>query len=153
MLLMGGGTLLYENERNDTISTILIFLLLLGIYGLISINETNKIHYIFTSLVFITIICFMIRHLTIVGTNEFTGENLESHTQAILSFSVIPFRKIWSLPPLFVPLILSFLLELMGLIYIIINIHGNIFFAEIFYILNFAFFYLYLHFLSFHSPE
>jgi hypothetical protein len=115
MLLMGIGALLYENERNDNISMILISLLLIGIYGLITINETNDIHYIFTGLVFISILCFMIRHLTILG-----------------------------FPSL---LILSLSLELVALIYIVFNIKENIFFAEVFYILNFAFFYLYLHFL------
>jgi len=40
----------------------------------------------------------------------------------------------------------SFLFEVFALGYIIANIDKNIFFGETFYILNFAFFYVYLHF-------
>ena len=123
MLLMGIGALLYENERNDKISTILIFLLLIGIYGLISINEANKIHYIFTFLVFITIILFMIRHLFM------------NRSDKLMIGSVLVSRNFPNLL-----LFSSFLLEVMVLIFIIININKNIFFGEILYILNFAFF-------------
>ena len=115
MLLMGGGTLLYEIERDDTISIFLILLLLIGIYGLICINENNIIHYIFAFSVFITILLFMIRHCYNTNCN-------------LLLTS-------------------SFLLEVLALIFIIANIEKNIFFGEILYILNFAFFYLYLHFI------
>ena len=34
------------------------------------------------------------------------------------------------------------------LVYIIINVNVNIFYGEIIYILNFAFFYIYLHFIQ-----
>ena len=39
-----------------------ICVLLIGIYGLIYVNETHIIHYYFAFLVFIAILFFMIRH-------------------------------------------------------------------------------------------
>jgi hypothetical protein len=47
MVLMGIGTLLYEFERNDIHSQVLICLLLIGIYGLIFVNETHTVHFLF----------------------------------------------------------------------------------------------------------
>ncbi len=47
----------------------------------------------------------------------------------------------------------SIFLEFFTLIYILINIKGNIFYSEVIYILNFAFYYLYLHFTPFHEEE
>jgi hypothetical protein len=116
MFLMGIGTLLYEIERNDIYSQIIIYILLIGIYGLIYINEKNKIHYYFAGIVFIAILFFMIRHCYLTNYN------------VILMSSVF--------------------LEFFTLIYILINIKGNIFYSEVIYILNFAFYYLYLHFYS-----
>ena len=58
MFLMGIGTLLYELERNDNYSQIIICVLLIGIYGLIYVNETYTIHYYFAFLVFISILFF-----------------------------------------------------------------------------------------------
>jgi hypothetical protein len=116
MFLMGIGTLLYEYERNDWITQIIICILLIGLYGLIYKNETHKIHYFFAFLVFIAILFFMIRHCYLTNCHS--------------------------------ALILSLYLEIFTLLVIIINIYKNenIFYSEIFYILNFAFFYLYLHF-------
>ena len=45
MIFMGIGTMLYELERNDMISVILLSIMLLGIFGLIIINESNLIHF------------------------------------------------------------------------------------------------------------
>lgn len=115
MFLMGIGTLLYELERNDKYSQIIIYVLLIGIYGLIYVNEMHIIHYYFASLVFIAILLFMIRHCYLTNCN--------------------------------VVLITSLFLEIITLFYILININ-NIFFGEIIYILNFAFYYLYLHFIQ-----
>ena len=113
---MGSATLLYEYERNDRITQIIICILLIGLYGLIYINETHKIHYFFAFLVFIAILVFMIRHCYL------------TNCQSIL--------------------ILSLYFEIVALLIIVIDINknNNIFYSEIFYILNFAFFYLYLHF-------
>lgn len=115
MFLMGIGTLMYELERNDKYSQIIIYVLLIGIYGLIYVNEMHIIHYYFASLVFIAILLFMIRHCYLTNCN--------------------------------VVLITSLFLEIITLFYILININ-NIFFGEIIYILNFAFYYLYLHFIQ-----
>ena len=116
MFLMGIGTLLYEYERNDRITQIIICILLIGLYGLIYINETHKIHYFFAFLVFIGILGFMIRHCYLTKCHSI--------------------------------LLLSLYLEIVALLIIVIDINKNenIFYSEIFYILNFAFFYLYLHF-------
>jgi hypothetical protein len=115
MFLMGSATLLYEYERNDLVSQIIIFILLIGLYGLIYINETHKIHYFFAFLVFIGILGFMIRHCYLTKCHS---------------------------------ILLSLYLEIVALLIIVIDINKNenIFYSEIFYILNFAFFYLYLHF-------
>ena len=113
MVLMGIVTLLYEIERNDVLSIILVTLLLLCIYGLLIYNETTMIHYIFAGCVVITILSFMIRHVYLTNYNK----------------------------TLFFSLLLCFTL----LLSIIININGNIFYSEVLYILNFAFYYLYLH--------
>ena len=66
MFLMGSATLLYEYERNDLVSQIIICILLIGLYGLIYINETHKIHYFFAFLVFIILIVFSFSFSNIV---------------------------------------------------------------------------------------
>jgi len=116
MFLMGVGTLLYELERNDKYSQIIICLLLIGIYGLIYINETHIIHYVFAFVVFIAILFFMIRHCYLTTCN--------------------------------IILMSSLYLQILTLFFIVININDNIIYGEIIYILNFAFFYLYLHFIQ-----
>ena len=92
---------------------ILICLLLIGIYGLICVNETNMIHYLFTFIVFTSILCFMIRYYFLTNCN--------------------------------IILLTSLILQILMLLCIITN--ENIFYSEIIYILNFAFYYLYLHFI------
>lgn len=116
MVLMGIGTLLYELERNDKYSQIIIDLLLIATYGLIYINETHVIHYYFAFVVFIAMLFFMIRHCYLTNYN--------------------------------IILISSFFLGIITLLIITININNNIFCAKIIYILNFAFYYLYLHFIK-----
>jgi hypothetical protein len=115
MFLMGILTVLYEIERNDIYTQIIIFVLLIGIYGLIYINEKHIIHYLFAFIVFIAILFFMIRQCYLTKYN--------------------------------IILLLSLFLEIFILFIIIKNINKNIFHSEIIYILNFAFFYLYLHFI------
>ena len=116
MFLMGIGTLLYELERNDKYSQMIICVLLIGIYGLIYVNETHIIHYYFAFLVFIAILFFMMRHCYLTNYNAM--------------------------------LMTSLCLEFFTLFYILININDNIFYGEIIYILYFAFYYLYLHFIQ-----
>jgi len=116
MFLMGIGTMLYELERNDMCSRIFMFLLLIGIYGVIYVNETNTIHYYFAFAVFISILFFMVRQCYLTNCDTI--------------------------------LLSSLYLEILTLFFIIKNINENIFYGEIIYILNFAFYYLYLHFIE-----
>jgi hypothetical protein len=115
MFLMGIGTLLYEMKRNDTYSTLFIGILLIGIYGLLFMNESHTIHYFFAFLVFLSILLFMIRHCYVTGCDM------------ILSSSLV--------------------VAMITLLCIIVQMNKNIFYGEIIYLLNFAFFYLYLHFI------
>jgi hypothetical protein len=115
MGLMGVGTLLYEIERNDIFSIISICILLISIYGLILFNESNKLHYFFATLVFVVILCFMIRHCYLTNCNKI--------------------------------LLSSLFLSVILLVIIITNFDNNIFYSEVMYILNFAFYYLFLHFI------
>jgi hypothetical protein len=55
-------TILYEIERKDNISLLIIIFLLIGIYGVIFIKEENNIHFVFAGIVFLAIISFMIKH-------------------------------------------------------------------------------------------
>jgi hypothetical protein len=115
MFLMGTLTILYELERGDLYSLIIILILLAGLLGLIFFDETYKIHYFFASQVFFAIMIFMIYHL--INSN----------------YNII--------------LLISLSLEIIVLFMILKNLKENIFTYEVFYILNFAFYYLYLHIL------
>lgn len=66
MLSMGFFTILYEYDRKDKdlASFMAILLLLIGIYGVILIEETHQIHYVFASTAFISIIVFMFRNMS-----------------------------------------------------------------------------------------
>ena len=61
MISMGIFTICYEINRKDTYSLIWIICVLVGIYGVIFINENNNIHY-FAFLVFFGILGFMRHH-------------------------------------------------------------------------------------------
>jgi hypothetical protein len=63
MLFMGGFTLLYERERKDNISFLAMIFLLVGIYGVITIEETKRIHYVYAAIAFISILVFMFRNI------------------------------------------------------------------------------------------
>ena len=62
MIIMGIFTILYELNRGCKLSLCFILVILVGIYGVILVKENENIHYVFASLVFIGIICFMGRH-------------------------------------------------------------------------------------------
>lgn len=113
MFLMGIMVILYEFERNDLYSQILISILLIGLYSLIYINETYTIHYFFAFIVFLAILIFMFRHCYLTNYD------------VLLSLS----------------LLLALILLLLTLI-----VENRFFIYQLMYILNFAFFYLYLHF-------
>ena len=118
MIVMGVFTLLYEMERNDFLSLIFITLILIGIYGVICVNENKKLHYIFAGMVFFSIIGFMINHCKLTNCNV---------------------------------LYLLLYIQIILLITTIINIKGNIFYSEVFFIINFAIYYLYLHYIDYHK--
>lgn len=62
MAVMGWFTLWYEYERGDLISFGYITLLLVGIYGLLWMDESHMIHYLFATCVFASILGFMYHH-------------------------------------------------------------------------------------------
>jgi hypothetical protein len=62
MLIMGWFTLWYEWERNDNVSFMYIAILLVGIYGLLWMDESHAIHYLFATCVFISMLGFMYHH-------------------------------------------------------------------------------------------
>ena len=61
-IFLGVITLWYEYGRNDTTSFLSIVVLLLGIYGSITIDEGLKIHYLFAVFAFLGILTFMGRN-------------------------------------------------------------------------------------------
>ena len=64
MLSMGFFTIMYESGRKCWVSFMAILLLLIGIYGVILIEENEPIHYVFASTVFLSILVFMFRNMT-----------------------------------------------------------------------------------------
>ena len=69
MIIMGFFAILYEIKRNDYISLLIIILLLIGIYGTININEKNNYHYVFATILFLSIFIFMIYHYYITKSS------------------------------------------------------------------------------------
>ena len=135
IIVMTTFTILYElnirSNNPDNLSLYSIIGLLLGIGGVIFIDENKKLHYFFAGLVFISIIGFMINNC---------------------------FRKHCDF------LNLSLYIQFLLFIILILSIKNtpkddkddkddtlkilNVFFwAEIFLIINFAIFYIYLHFI------
>ena len=115
MGIMGLITIIYELERKDNITLLLILSLLIGIYGVIKTEESCKIHYIFAGIVFLSIFAFMARNC-------------------------------WKNGCFFLYFLLF--LQLLMIISTIININNDIFYQEVIFIVNFAFFYLYLHYIG-----
>ena len=62
MILMGICTILYETHRQDPISMTIIIGLLLGIYGVICVEECDNLHTYSAIIVFASILCFMYYH-------------------------------------------------------------------------------------------
>ena len=76
--------MLYEVERNDTYSQIIVGVLLLGIYGLIYVNETHRVHFYFAFVVFIAILAFMTRHCYLTRRNALLMSSLCLETLTLL---------------------------------------------------------------------
>lgn len=112
MIIMGVFTVLYELNRGCNLSLCFIVVILVGIYGVILVKENDNIHYLFATMVFIGILCFM-------GKNtKCDFLRLLLYFQAVLSiFLLVCFKR---------------------------NI--EIFLFEVLLIVNFALFYLFLHF-------
>ena len=136
MSLMTIFTLLYEYHRdyyatdavvcNKHISILSITVILIGIFGVITVPETNELaHYTFAAAVFFSIIAFMVVHC-----NECK--------------SSLQFAEYYS------NLRIILYIQLLFLIITIIGILTNapIFYIEVLFIVNFAVFYLYLHYIT-----
>jgi len=72
-IFLGIITLWYEYERNDMASFLSIGVLLLGIYGSITIDEGLKIHYLFAVFAFLGILTFMCRNAYLHFDSSFLG--------------------------------------------------------------------------------
>jgi hypothetical protein len=94
-----------------------IIVLLIGIFGVIFIPEDNKVHYVFGGAVFFAMLGFMVGH-TIAATS------------AAATLRIVLYAQI-----------LFMILTVIGLFQ-----GAPIFIAEALFILNFAVFYVYLHF-------
>ncbi len=119
MLLMACFTILYEYQRcmnSQWWSFVAIIVLLIGIFGVIFIPEDNPFHYVFGGAVFFAMLAFMVGHTAAAAAAE---------TLRIVLYAQILFM----------------ILTVIGLF------QGSpIFIAEALFILNFAVFYVYLHF-------
>ena len=115
MGIMGLLTIIYELERKDNVTFLLIISLLVGIYGVMRTEESGKIHYIYAGIVFLSIFVFMARNC-------------------------------WQNGCFFLYFLLF--IQFLMLISTIININNDIFYQEVLFLLNFAIFYLYLHYIG-----
>lgn len=150
MSLMTIFTLLYEHHRdyyatdataaldtdattatdavvcNKHISILSIVVILIGIFGVITVPETNElVHYTFAAAVFFSIVAFMVVHC-----NECK--------------SSLQFAEYYS------NLRIILYIQLLFLIITIIGVLTSvpIFYIEVLFIVNFAVFYLYLHYIT-----
>ena len=145
MSLMTIFTLLYEHHRdyyaatdatatdgvmcNKHISILSITVILIGIFGVITVPETNELlHYTFAGAVFFSIVAFMVVHC-----NECK--------------SSMQFAEYYS------NLRILLYIQLLFLTITIIGVLTSvpIFYIEVLFIVNFAVFYLYLHYITGHN--
>lgn len=111
---------------NKHISILSITVILIGIFGVITVPETNElVHYTFAAAVFFSIIAFMVVHC-----NE-----CKSSLQFVEYYSNLR---------------IILYIQLLFLIITIIGVLTNapIFYIEVLFIVNFAVFYLYLHYIT-----
>ena len=123
MLLMAAFTLAYEYQRcvtqNTRWSLFAIIALLIGIFGVIFIPEHDSTHYIFAATAFFAIVGFMVGH-TYYGTADGTADTLRILLYAQFLFMVVTVIGVIQDAPIFA--------------------------SEVLFLLNFAIFYLYLHY-------
>lgn len=133
MFVMAIFTVLYEHQRcvmymnSSWWSLSVIVILLLGIFGVIFVPETNPIHYIFAAAAFFAIIGFMTWHTYYESSS---GPDPISDNLRILLYAQILFMVI----------------TVIGVLQ-----DAPIFATEVMFLMNFAVFYLYIHFNCF-SP-
>lgn len=120
---MAAFTVFYETHR-ERWSLAVVIVLLSGIFGVIFVPEQNPTHYIFAAAAFFAIIGFMVGHTFYGSTGTGTGvvENLRLILYAQFLFTVV---------------------TIIGVIQ-----DASIFIVEALFLLNFAVFYLYLHYTS-----
>jgi hypothetical protein len=127
MFVMAIFTVLYEHQRCEMYmnsarwSLFAIVILLLGIFGVIYIPETNPTHYIFAAAAFFAIIGFMTGHTYY----ESSSDDLRILLYAQILFMIVTVIGVLQDAPIFA--------------------------VEALFLMNFAVFYLYLHFNCF-SP-
>jgi len=113
-LAMGFFTIIYEYQRKDPISLVIILILLANIYCLIFVNEKMYMHYLFATAAFLSILFFCFWHFY---------KNSQTDILFLLAISQLFF----------------FILTAMN------SNNENIFIYEVFFLINFAVYYLYLH--------
>jgi FtsH-binding integral membrane protein len=121
-------TILYEYQRCVNShwwwSLFAIIVLLIGIFGVIFIPEDNPVHYVFGGAVFFAMLGFMVGHTAAAATTD--AETLRLILYAQILFMVLTVIGLFQGAPIFI--------------------------AEALFILNFAVFYVYLHF-DFHTRD
>lgn len=138
-LMMGIFTLFYEYNRKDSVSFVLISILLLGLIGLLNTIDYSIYHLYFAMIAFISIFFFMVYNLVRIPN-------------FILEISVI-FQILIGIS-LFIFLLINNKIKSC-----LINEEErkklNLFIPELLLIINFGFFYIYLHYLEFidSSPD
>lgn len=121
MLIMAAFTVLYETHRARW-SLAVIIVLLSGIFGVIFVPEQNPTHYIFAAAAFFAIVGFMVGHTFYGSTGTGVVENLRLILYAQFLFTVVTIIGVIRDAPIFI--------------------------VEALFLLNFAVFYLYLHYTS-----
>jgi len=126
MLLMAIFTILYEYQRcpkSRIWSLVTIIVTLVGIFGVIFIPEDDPKHYIFAAAVFFAIIGFMVGHTYYATASAFApddADNLRIILYAQFLFMVVTIIGVLQDTPIFM--------------------------IEALFLMNFAIFYLYIHF-------
>ena len=138
MFVMAIFTLLYEHQRSEMYlnsarwSLSAIIVLLLGIFGVIYVPETNPVHYIFAAAAFFAIIGFMTWHTWWhnLRLSDPISDNLRLSDTISDNLRLLLYAQI-----------LFMVLTVIGILQ-----DAPIFAVEALCLMNFAVFYLYLHF-------
>lgn len=138
MFVMAIFTLLYEHQRSEMYlnsarwSLSAIIVLLLGIFGVIYVPETNPVHYIFAAAAFFAIIGFMTWHTWWhnLRLSDTISDNLRLSDPISDNLRLLLYAQI-----------LFMVLTVIGILQ-----DAPIFAVEALFLMNFAVFYLYLHF-------